>query len=105
MADPVVVKRIAQRLQALSESTPKGEGFWPALATMAAEEALRTLTVQQLALPVEPFMAAIRAHEGLRVIAKTPTLGGAQQAAIAFLEERGSGEALVMEVRRLLGVV
>ena len=40
MADSILIQRIAQRLAEASEATPKGEGFWPALATIAANEAL-----------------------------------------------------------------
>lgn len=104
MADPVLIKRLTRLLEETSEATPKGEGFWATLAAAAADEAARALTIQQLALPVEPFLVAIRAHEGLRTVASSPTLGGASQAAMSFLEERGIGEALIVEVRRVLGV-
>lgn len=104
MADPILVKRLTRLLEETSDATPKGEGFWPALATAAADEAARTLTIEQRALPPEPFLVVVRAHEGLRTVARAATLSGASQAAMSFLEERGIGEVLVVEIRRVLGV-
>lgn len=105
MSDPVLIKRLTRRLQEASEATPKGEGFWPALAEIAATEATRTVTSQPLALPADPFLVVVRVQEGLQTVAASATLAGATQAVTIFLNERGSGEASIVEVRRVLGVI
>ena len=104
MADPILLQRLAQRLAETSEATPKGEGFWPTLAQVAAEEAARSIVVELRGQPTQPFLAVRRAHEGLVVIAQTATLIGAQNAATTALEARGTGEVWVIEIRRVLGV-
>lgn len=106
MADPILVKRLAQRLQEASEATPKGEGFWPALATLAADEAVRVVSVQQQVLPVNLFVAAYQRREGLRFIASAATLAEVNQVAVTFLQETGvSDRVWIMEIRRVLGSV
>lgn len=106
MADPIVIRRVAQRLQEAGEALPKGEGFWPALAEIATDEALRTVVVQQQPLPSDPFLAVMRMREGLRVInTRMATLALATQAATTFLEEHGAGEVWIVEVRRVVAAV
>ena len=104
MADPVLVQRLAEALREESEETPKGEGYWSALAERAAKEAARTVVVELRGQPAEPFLAVRKAHEGLAIVARAATLTGAQNAATDALEARGTGEVWVIEIKRVLGV-
>jgi hypothetical protein len=102
MTDPIVVKRLTRRLAEAGEATPRGEGYWLALAQFAADEATRTVTVTQIAVPDEPFLAVTKTREGFHVVGRGATLAALTAPVTAFLEERGRGEVWITEVRRVL---
>lgn len=101
MADPVIVKRLAQKLQEAADATPKGEGFWPDLARLAAEEYAKVIVVTQQALPPKPFLAVVAQREGYRLVARGATLVELTAPATAFFDEGGSGELWVVEIKRV----
>ena len=104
MADPILIQRLTHLLHEASESTPKGEGFWPTLADLAAAECARTVVVEQRGLPSQPFAAVRKTHEGLAIVARGVSLVEIQNAATTVLETRGVGEVWLLEIRRVLGV-
>lgn len=103
MTDPILLQRLAQRLAETSEATPKGEGFWPTLAQVAAEEAARSVVVEQRGLPTQPFLAIRRTHEGFALVARENSLLAVQTAATTALEARGTGELWLVQIRTVLG--
>lgn len=104
MADPILLKRLATKLQEASESTPKGEGFWPTLAQVVADEAARTVVTQLRGVPANPFVAVTKTLDGYRQVGRADTLAALQPVVEAYLQERGAGEVWVVEVQRVLGV-
>ena len=101
---PDTVKRIARMLETLSESTPKGAGFWDHLAQRAAEEASRTITMTTGMLPSQVFLAVVPGRESLHVLARGTALMDLLMPAEEYLQVEGSGEVWALEVRRVLTV-
>lgn len=104
MADPTLVKRLAAKLRETSESTPKGEEFWPTLAQVAADETARTITVSQAVIPPDPFLAVVKRHEGFVLIARADLLANLQPPVEAYFQEGGGGPVWCLEIKKVLRV-
>jgi hypothetical protein len=104
MADPVLVQRLAHLLEVVSESTPKGEGFWPAVAAFAANEIARTVVKTTQPLPPEPFVALVKHRETMEIVARDATLAGLADQVTAALDRRGEGTVWLVEVKRVVEV-
>ena len=102
MADPSLLTRLARRLQAASESTPKGEGFWPAMAAIAAAETERTIGVTLGPVPQKPFYALAAEREGLVVIGQGALLADVSDMAMTYFQEGGIADVSLVEVKRVL---
>ena len=103
MTDPLLVQRLAARLAEASEATPKGDGFWPALATIAAEESVKTIVVIQGAIPVDRFVGVVRHREGgWRQIAEGTGLVDLTTKITTYYEVGGRGDVAIMEIKRIL---
>jgi hypothetical protein len=104
MTDPILVQRLAHLLEGMSEATPKGEGFWPAVAAFAANEIARTVVKTTQPLPAEPFVALVKARETLAIVARDATLAGLADQVTAALDRRGEGTVWLVQVRQIVEV-
>lgn len=104
MADASLIKRLATKLQETSDQTPKGEGYWATLAEVAADEAVRTITVSQDILPPDPFLAVVKRHEGFMLIARADLLANLSGPVEAYFQAGGLGSVWCLEIRKVLRV-
>lgn len=104
MADSILVQRIAKRLQEASDATAKGEGFWPTLATIAADEALLpTVPVIVKPVPVLSMLALSRRREGFTLLVDGATVQDLAGQVQALFDAGQREDAWIVEVKRIVG--
>lgn len=101
MADVLTIQRVADKLKALSESTPTGEGYWEALAKAVTDEATKTLTVTLGVIPAQPFLGLVPERGGVRLVARGATATDLMKQAEDLLMVAGSGEVWAAEIKRV----
>ena len=105
MADPVLIKRLAQRLAEAGENTPKGEGFWPILATIALDEAAKpTLSLTTKPLPSLPVLALGKRRDGFVQLVDGATLADLAGQVQAIFDAGQRDDVWVVEVKRIVGL-
>ena len=104
MADSILIQRIAQRLAEASEATPKGEGFWPALATIAANEALVPIVpVMVKPVPVLSMLALSHRREGFAFLVDGATVQDVAGQVQAAFDAGHRDDVWIVEVKRIVG--
>ena len=102
MADSILIQRLARRLQAASEATQKGEGFWPALATLAATECERVITTTNRPLPALPTLALGHRREGFVRLLDGATLGDVYAQVLPLFDAGQRDDVWIVEVKRIV---
>lgn len=104
MADLSTLKRLTLVLEQAAGATPLGETYWPTLAAAVVQAFEQPPEIVQAALPAEPFVAVTQVREGFTLVARTATLAELDGPVTAYLGERGSGEVLVCQIRKVFTV-
>lgn len=105
MADSILIKRLAARLSEASDATPKGEGFWPTLAQIAAEEAAKpTVAMAQKPLPALPMLALGKRREGFVFLVDGTTVADVAGQVSPLFDAGQRDDVWVVEVKRIVGL-
>ena len=102
MADSILIQRLAKRLQEAADGTPKGEGFWPALAVLAATECERTVTTTNKPLPVLAFLALAKRREVFVPLLDGATLGDIYAQVLPLFDAGQPEDVWIVEVKRIV---
>lgn len=103
MADSILVKRLAARLAEAGEATPKGEGFWPTLAAIAATEAtIPTVAVSLKPLPVLSMLALSRRREGFVLLVDGATVADVVSQVQPLFDAGQRDDVWIVDVKRIV---
>lgn len=102
MADPVLLKRIARKLQEAGEATPKGDGFWPTLAEVAATECERVVTTVNKPLPALPILALAQRREGFVFLLDGGTAADVYAQVLPLFDGGQREDVWIVDVKRIV---
>ena len=99
MTDPLLLKRLAQRLKETAAVTPANDDLWSVLAALAADEVAKTIVVNQQPLPVLPFLALVQAGERYGgVVAQAAAATDLVAPVTAYFQGGGTGPIWLVRV-------
>ena len=102
MADSILIQRLTRRLQEASETTAKGEGFWPTLADVAARECERVVTTTNKPLPVLSVLALSPQREGFTFLLDGASVTDVYAQVLPLFDAGQREDVWIVEIRRIV---